>query len=92
MVFRIDDDEEELTDAVEVGTVGRMFADGSNYTFIAYGERGEDIEVLVVTDGLSATNYMDNAVIVTKTSQVSVKDSRTTKITGLLNGKTVVTQ
>ncbi len=89
VVFRVNDNEEYLTDAVEVGTVKSMFTDGSNYTFVAYGERTKDIEVLVVTDGLSAVNYEEHAILVTKVSSVTANGEPTDKITGIQDGATV---
>ena len=82
VAFRIDDSEESLTDAVAAGTIGTFFADGGSYSFMAYGERGKDIDAIVITDGISATNYEGHAMIVTKVSTVRVNSETTTKITG----------
>ncbi|MBQ8539935.1 MAG: S-layer homology domain-containing protein, partial [Clostridia bacterium] len=89
VAFRVDDAEESLTDAVAAGTIGTFFTDGSSYSFVAYGERGEDIEAIVITDGISAANYEDHALIVTKVSTVRVNSETTTKITGRQGTSTV---
>ncbi len=82
VAFRVDDSEEYIADAVEAGTVGSFFTDGSSYSFIAYGERNEDIEAIVITDGIATANYQDHAMIVTKVSTVKAGDTTTTKLVG----------
>ena len=82
VAFRVDDSEEVISEAVEAGTVDSFFTDGSSYCFIAYGERNEDIEALVITDGIATANYQDHAMIVTKVSTVRVGSETTTKLTG----------
>ena len=82
VAFRIDDSEEAIADAVEAGTIGSFFTDGSSYSFVAYGERNEDIEAVVITDGIATANYQDHAMIVTKVSTVRVGDTTTTKLVG----------
>ncbi|MBQ8003385.1 MAG: S-layer homology domain-containing protein, partial [Clostridia bacterium] len=88
VAFRLDDSEEILTDAVAAGTVDEFFTDGSSYSFIAYGERGEDLDVIVITDGITTCDYEQHALIVKKVSDVRVEDSITKKIVGIRNGNT----
>ncbi len=87
VVFNIDDSEDDLADAVEVGEVADFFSDGDSYCFTAYGRRDKDIEAIVITDGIASIDYEKHAFIVTKVSTVSVNDQRTYKLTGLENGK-----
>ncbi|MBQ7876291.1 MAG: PT domain-containing protein [Clostridia bacterium] len=89
IAFRVDDAETDLTDAIEAGTVSDFFTDGDSYVFVAYGERNEDIEAVVITDGIASATYTDNAVIVTKVSDVRDGDEVTTKITGRKAGSIV---
>ena len=88
VAFRIDDSEEYLTDAIEVGTVGSFFTDGGSYSFVAYGERNKDIDAIVITDGIASADYQNNAVIVTKVSTVPAGDTTTTKIIGRVKNST----
>ncbi len=88
VAFRIDDSEESLTDAIAAGTVDEFFTDGSSYSFIAYGERGEDIDAIVITDGISTVDYSKHAVLVKKVSDVRAGDEVTQKIVGIKNGVT----
>ncbi len=89
IAFRIDDSESDLTDAVEAGKVSEFFRDGDSYVFVAYGERSKDIEAVVITNGISAAKYSDNAVVVTKVSEITSDGERTTRITGIKGGVNV---
>lgn len=95
LVFHIDttevdkNGEIDYEEAVTVTTVGALFKDGSSYNIVAYGEKEEVADVLVVTDAKTALDSEAPVMVVTKVANVVADDEETVKITGIVAGATV---
>jgi uncharacterized protein YkwD len=89
VTFNIDKTEKDLVDAVETGNISDFFNDGDSYNFIAYGEKSDDIEAVMITDGIASINYQQHATVITKVSSVTSNGEKTTRYTGITNGKTL---
>lgn len=89
LVFNKDTSEADLEDAITVSTVGNVFVDGSSYSFVAYGEKDKDPEVLVTTDAKASIDAEAPVMVVTKVTKVVSDDDDTIKITGVVAGETV---
>ncbi len=93
IVFNIDTSEEDLEDAVTASTVGAVFADGSSYSFIAYGNDISDTaEVLVTVNADMSSLGLDPeapVMVVTRKTSIVVNDSVTYRLTGIMDGSSV---
>lgn len=89
LAFNLDKSEEDLVDAVEVGGVKDFFSDGDSYSFLAYSKRNNDIDAIVITDGIASVDYSAHAILVSSKRTVLAGDERATRISGICDGQNV---
>ncbi len=91
LVFHMDTKKyaKDKEEGITVSKLGNIFVDESSYTFTAYGEAKDEINVMVVEDAKASLSAEAPFMVVTSKSTVTVDDEKTVKLTGYVNGEKV---